>query len=144
MGVENNDVESTDEGKEAKPTINEVLASLVKRNKALGQGLSEESELRSLGDRRSDESVEDLRSEVNNLRVGLFLMYSCYLDLMAPARGSSDPAVVEDAGYHTNLAMGQQAAISPQMYEASYGFDAQTGELLPGRTPGVPVQLPQE
>lgn len=130
-----------EQGGEKKPTINEVLASLVKRNKKLDDELQEEKEIRGLADRRNADAAEDLQGEVERLRAALFLLYSCYMDLIAVARTSDDPEVAEDAAYHTNLSMGQQASIAPKMYEAAYGFDAQTGELLPGRTAGVPVPL---
>lgn len=82
--------------------------------------------------------LQDHLDQISKVSQALFVAFLMHLDLVAPKRNHPDPDVAAEAKEHTNLCLGSMASIMPEAYEAYMGLDATTGEVLPGREPGVP------
>lgn len=123
-------------GGKGKPTAGEILAAL---NRKVND-LVERDKVRELDIKALQRELSETKDQVERLSGALFVALSMHLDLVTPLRSSEDPAVAEEAESHSQLALASQASIKPDTYEKLYGLDAQTGAVLPGRTPGVPLE----
>jgi len=130
---------------DAKP-VSKAAEALIKLNndvKALSvrqDALNEQAKADKLSQLELAEMISELNDQVEKVTKALFVMLSMHLDLVAPKRDHANPEVAEEANEHTQLSLQGQARIMPEAYEHYYGVSAETGEVLPGRTPGVPAE----
>lgn len=132
----------TDVAGKSKPSPAEVIKATLTKVTELNGRVGELEASRTLVSADLAEvkqTLDQVSQQLEAVTASLFVALTLHLDLVAPQRENPDPKVREEANSHMSLAMQGQARIMPEYYEEVYGISASTGEVLPGRTAGVPL-----
>lgn len=131
--------EPTSDPKQLLQAILDKVNALTAKVDGLEKRIDNEREARSELSETATETLVNYSDAIKTMQQGVFALSALHLDLVAPQRKHADPAVAAEADDHAQLAMVTQAQVAPTLFEAAYGLDAQTWDVLPGREPGVPL-----
>lgn len=143
----------TENASGAQPKMNaqDALKALVESVRMLQGKLESETKARKAFEAETSQTItrlirdnDQLTERLAKTNESLFITLSIHMDLVSPMRSHSDPEVAAEAEQQINFALKQQATIDPELYMRVYGVDPATGEVLPGRTVGVPLEPGQE